>query len=64
MKKNECPPIPENLLNFLDKAFPEKCPDLDAPDREVWARAGERRVVRFLKRQFALQNEKGQNQQD
>ena len=55
MKQDKCPPIPENLLNFLNRRFPEKCPDLDDSDREIWARTGERRVIRFLKRQFDLQ---------
>lgn len=51
------PPIPEDLLKVLDLAFPERCPDPEWSDRDIWMRVGERRVVRFLQRKFKEQNE-------
>lgn len=51
------PVIPKDLLDALDKRFPERCPDPSWSDREVWVRVGERQVVRFLKRMFDQQNE-------
>ena len=49
------PPIPTDLINHLDKAFPEKCPDLKATDREVWSYVGTRQLVRILKAAHAEQ---------
>lgn len=51
------PVIPLELLEALDERFPERCPDLNWSEREVWARAGERRVIRLLKRAYEKQNE-------
>lgn len=42
------PPITPELLKYLDEAFPERSPDPDWSDREIWLRAGERRAVRHL----------------
>lgn len=53
----ELPVIPEDLLKALDKHFPERCPEPEWSEREIWMRVGERRVVRFLKRVFDEQNE-------
>lgn len=54
---DELPAIPEDLLKALDAKYPELCPDPSWTEREVWMRVGERRVVRYLKRIFAEQNE-------
>lgn len=51
------PVVPQDLLEALDKQFPERCPDPGWSDREIWMRVGERRVVRYLKRIFEQQNE-------
>lgn len=37
-----------DLIKELDEMYPERCPDLSLSDREIWARAGQRSVVRFL----------------
>lgn len=36
------------LLSALDRLFPQRCPDPKDPEREIWMKAGERRVVEFL----------------
>lgn len=41
--------IDENLIKFLEEIYPDRCPDIDLPDREVWFRAGAVSVVRMLK---------------
>lgn len=53
----DLPVIPEDLLKALDSIFPERCPDPSWSEREVWMRVGERRVVKFLQRVFAEQND-------
>lgn len=54
---DQLPVVPQELLEALDRRFPERCPEPEWSDREIWIRAGERRVVRFLKRVFEQQNE-------
>lgn len=51
------PAIPQDLLDALDARYPERCPDPEWTERQIWMRVGERRVIKFLKAQFDLQNE-------
>lgn len=51
------PEVPKNLLDDLQKRFPERCPDLKDSDREVWFKVGARSVIAFLAEQFRRQNE-------
>jgi hypothetical protein len=51
------PVIPADLLDELDRRFPERSAELNWSDREVWLKAGERSVVRFLRARFDEQNE-------
>ena len=37
-----------DLIKELDKEFPESSPEPSHTDREIWMRAGERRIVRML----------------
>lgn len=37
------------LLDLLDKLVPERSPSLEDSEREVWAKAGERRLVATLR---------------
>lgn len=37
-----------DLINDLDKLFPEKCPSVTMSDREIWMAAGQRSVVNHL----------------
>jgi hypothetical protein len=38
----------EELINLLDKVFPEKAPDLKDNEKTVWHKAGQRSVVNWL----------------
>lgn len=38
------------LVQRLDELFPDKCPPLEATDRQVWHAIGQASVVRFLRR--------------
>lgn len=51
------PAIPDRLVVALDKKFPHRCPNPKDSEREIWMKAGERRVVDFLIEQFNRQNE-------
>lgn len=50
------PPIPEVLLSELEKLFPPTYPDPKQPAAELWAKAGEGRVIQFLRNKFNEQN--------
>ena len=39
--------IPE-FIEWLDNLYPERCPDINDSEREIWMKAGERRLVRSL----------------
>lgn len=47
--------ISKELIDELNKLFPNKCPSLTLPDREIWYKAGARSVVDYLESQYALQ---------
>lgn len=38
-----------SLLEYLDRTFPDRAPDLYLDEKEVWYRAGQVSVVRKLK---------------
>jgi len=53
----EYPPIPRALLEDLEQRFPPRYPDLKTDsDRDVWAKAGEGRVIQFLRAMYEDQN--------
>lgn len=56
MPTSEIPYISQDLMEFMEDLYPERCPDPQWSDREIWMRVGERRVVRALKRIFDEQN--------
>lgn len=56
MIPSDFPRISPELIKALDALYPERCPDPQWPDREIWMRVGERRVVRALQRIFDEQN--------
>lgn len=51
------PPIDERLIAALATQFPERSADLDWNDREVWYRAGQCSVVRWLAQKLEEQQE-------
>lgn len=52
---NQIPPISDALLDFLEAAYPERCADPKDTDREIWMKAGERRLVARLRHVSARQ---------
>lgn len=53
---SQLPHIPKDLLDALDKKFPERCPDIGMSDREIWVMVGQRKVIRHLMTIFDQQN--------
>ncbi|MFB2563640.1 hypothetical protein [Rhizobium sp. IMFF44] len=56
------PYIPKDLIEALDKRFPERTPSLKTSLDEIRWKGGERAVVRFLLEQYDRQNETVINQ--
>ena len=48
----------EELLNELDKRFPEKSPTLDETYETLMWRGGQRSVIQFLRQQFEDQSKR------
>jgi len=46
------PPVPKELLEELEKRFPDRVPDPDVCSKESY---GAVKVIRFLRAQFTLQ---------
>lgn len=42
------PLLSSDLIIELDKLYPEKCPDPNATERQIWMAVGQRRLVRML----------------
>jgi hypothetical protein len=44
--------LPDNvyeLIDLLEKEFPEKCPELDETEREIFLYKGKVELIKFLK---------------
>jgi|TARA_B100001540_G_C15551335_1_gene526027 hypothetical protein len=50
------PPIDERLVAALAAKFPDRCPDLQTEDKQVWFNAGRADVVRWLALKLEEQN--------
>lgn len=42
------PAIDKSLLDWLDKVLPERSPNPHDTEREIWMKAGERRLINML----------------
>lgn len=51
------PTYSKDLITLLDEHYPEQCPNLFMPDREIWFNAGKRELVRKLKLLLERQQE-------
>lgn len=52
------PYISDELIEFLNAAYPERSPEPSWTDREIWLKSGERRLVRKLTQMHEDQLEK------
>lgn len=46
------PGLSKELVEALDKAFPERCAEPEWSDREVWINTGKRLAIRFIINKF------------
>ena len=51
------PVIDEKVIDLLAEQFPDQAPSMDLTDKEVWFRAGQVSVVRWLKKRRDDQKE-------
>jgi|TARA_Y100000389_G_C17266864_1_gene415910 hypothetical protein len=56
-KKIEIPILSEELIDYLDTFFPEKCADLQESEKEIFYKSGQRSVVKHLIEKYKLQKE-------
>jgi hypothetical protein len=50
------PPIDEMLIRRLKEIYPDKCPSIDTPDREIWRYLGQVELVRMIESVYTEQN--------
>ena len=51
------PSIPKELLEVLEKRFPDVAPDLAESNDQIRYKSGQVSVIRLLRHQFTLQNQ-------
>jgi len=54
---NHVPPDSRSLIALLDASFPARPPDPAETEREIWMKAGERRLIEAMKSRQAEQDE-------
>jgi hypothetical protein len=57
MNDIKLPYLESDLVQALDKLFPEKCPDPRMSERDIWIYVGKRQLVQFIKEQHERQQE-------
>ncbi len=57
IKDLELPVIPKDLLDALDKLFPERSPPITMEYKEICFRSGQRSVINFLHEKHKQQSE-------
>lgn len=55
MTMRRLPALDPLLVKALDERFPERCPDPEWSDRQVWVETGKRMVIRFLLEELKAQ---------
>ena len=46
--QRDLPDLSQRLLERLDELYHDRCPDPNDSERDVWIKAGQRKVVNFL----------------
>ena len=59
MDSQRIPNLSEALVTALAVQFPDQAADLSWPEKEVWFKAGQASVVRWLAARLQEQNENG-----
>ena len=53
----EFPVVHKDLLDALERQFPDRSPNPSDTDRQIWMKVGNVQVIRFLRSKFEEQNE-------
>jgi len=56
-KEIKTPIINEDLIEYLDRLFPDKCADINDPERVIIYKSGQRSVVNHLIEKYKIQQE-------
>ncbi len=56
-QEQQVPPIAAEVIAWLERLFPDRCPDPKDSEREVWMKSGEQRVIRKLRLELKRQEE-------
>ena len=48
----------KQMLEYLEKAFPERCPTANMADREIWVYAGKVQLIKIMRAKFEEATEK------
>lgn len=57
MDHTEFPALDKELIDFLNKRFPERCAEEKETERQIFIYAGQRSVVRLLNEVYKAQTE-------
>lgn len=49
------PFVSQEILEYLERMFPNQCPHIDDTDRQIWAAVGARNVIEHLRSIHAAQ---------
>lgn len=52
------PIISKEVIEYLDELFPDKCPNIEDNEKQVWFKSGQRSVVNHLIKEKQVQEEK------
>ena len=53
----DIPKIDTELVEYLEKLYPDRAPSLTTPEREVWFQSGQADLVRLLRAILDEQNQ-------
>ena len=56
MKNNKFPNVTKELLDELERRYPDRMPDINASQDAIKISQGQISVIRFIRSQFDIQN--------
>jgi len=51
------PHVSKELLEYMNKMFPDKCPDVTDTERKIWVNVGKREAFNHFQRLFKKQQD-------
>lgn len=57
MADQRLPAVDPQLVEWLTRVFPDKCPDPEDTDREIWMAVGKQEVIKMLRARVNEQTE-------